>query len=364
MTAFRRILAATAALAFSATFAAAPAYAGLWSDVKQGAEDALKNPNLGQGAGRNVSDVDTSSADGLGQAKASGGAETKRAGILLGGADNSDPYKDGKMYGVGSGANEQGVQGARNLVIKVAKDLKNVLIAVAGFLLIIAVVRLIFSGAEEEEAKKLKTTVIWATLGIVVMQSSYAFVAAVYGKDVDSEMAKDFSENVLGPVTRLLEVLASFAFMAAAFYGFYKIITAQGEEDKVSQGKTVFINAALGFLALKLIKPFVYSLYGQEECSGASLWGVDVFKNCELKRNVGETVALVGKLLNWVNGFIAVVTVLLILYAGFLVLTSGGDEEKTKQAKGMIKYIVIGFVVLVSSYVLFRFFVTQDVPAN
>ena len=68
MTAFRRILAATAALAFAASFAA-PAYAGLGDDIVQGAKDALANPNLGEGAGRNISDVDTSAADGLGAAK-------------------------------------------------------------------------------------------------------------------------------------------------------------------------------------------------------------------------------------------------------------------------------------------------------
>ena len=351
-TAFRRLAALLAACASAAAFAAPAAHAGFFSDAVDGAKDALAHPNQGNLGGDNISGVDTTRADGLGnQAEAS----VKRANALL-----DDGLKHDSMVGGANTSQTAGVQGGKNLIVRIARDMKNALLAVAGFLLLIAVVRLVFSGATEEEAKKLKTTVVWATLGIVVMQSSFSFVVTLFGKDIDSTLARDFSENVFGPLTRLLEFLASFAFLAAAFYGFYKIATAAGEEEAVKQGKTVFINAALGFLALKLVKPFVYSLYGHEECDDSGLG--KIFKNCELVRNVGDTVGLVGKIIQWVNGFVAVITVLLIIYAGFQVLTGAGDEEKMKKAKGTILYAGIGIVVLVSTYILFRFFVTQDVP--
>lgn len=342
-------------------FAGAPVYAqNLGDAIVDGAKNALDNPNLGDGAGRNISDLDTAEVDGRGNTKE---GDKTRANLLLNESSSQTPYLHEKMFAPGNSSRELGESGARNLAVRVARDSKNILIAISGFLLLISVLRLIFAGAEEEEAKKLKTTVIWATLGIVIMQSAFAFVEALFGKSVDADLARDFSTSVLGPITRLLQVLASFAFIAAAFYGFYKMLTAHGEEDQATQGKTVFINAILGFMVLKLIEPFIYSLYGHEECKSASLLGADIFKNCELTRNVGDTISLVSKVLNWINGFIAIVTVLLMLYAGFLVLTSGGDEEKVKKAKDMIKYIIIGMVLLAGTYVIFRFFVTQDAPA-
>jgi hypothetical protein len=35
-------------------------------------------------------------------------------------------------------------------------------------------------------------------------------------------------------------------------------------------------------------------------------------------------------------------------------------EEGMKKGKGMIKWIVVGMLLLVSSYILFRFFVLKD----
>jgi flagellar basal body-associated protein FliL len=38
---------------------------------------------------------------------------------------------------------------------------------------------------------------------------------------------------------------------------------------------------------------------------------------------------------------------------------SGGDEEKLKKAKNTILYIVLGFIVLVASHAIFRFFILK-----
>ena len=40
-------------------------------------------------------------------------------------------------------------------------------------------------------------------------------------------------------------------------------------------------------------------------------------------------------------------------------LISGGEEEKLKKAKNIILYIVIGFVILVASHAIFRFFILK-----
>ena len=70
-------------------------------------------------------------------------------------------------------------------------------------------------------------------------------------------------------------------------------------------------------------------------------------------------VEIVGKIINYFNGFLFLICVLLIIYAGWLVLISAGDEEKMKKAKNTIIYVFVGFVVLVASHALFRFFILR-----
>jgi len=47
----------------------------------------------------------------------------------------------------------------------------------------------------------------------------------------------------------------------------------------------------------------------------------------------------------WLFGFIVVIAVVFLLYAAFLYLTAGGNEEKLKQAKNIIIYVVVAIVV-------------------
>jgi hypothetical protein len=62
------------------------------------------------------------------------------------------------------------------------------------------------------------------------------------------------------------------------------------------------------------------------------------------------------KIIIFLNGFIALVTVIMIMYAGFLVLTGGGDEEKSEKAKKTILYAIIGVLIILFSYVIYRAF--------
>ena len=61
----------------------------------------------------------------------------------------------------------------------------------------------------------------------------------------------------------------------------------------------------------------------------------------------------------WLFGILLAVVVVFLMYAAFLFLTSGGDEEKTKAAKNYIIYAVValavgilatGIVILVGSF--------------
>ncbi len=64
-------------------------------------------------------------------------------------------------------------------------------------------------------------------------------------------------------------------------------------------------------------------------------------------------------LLLYASEFIAVV---LIVLAGFKYLTAGGDTGKTKQAKGILKAVVIGMIIAFTSWAIVYYVLVQFTP--
>lgn len=48
-------------------------------------------------------------------------------------------------------------------------------------------------------------------------------------------------------------------------------------------------------------------------------------------------------------GLLAVILVVLIVYSGFLILTSTGNEEKIQKGMGTIRWAIIGTIIIMSS---------------
>lgn len=109
---------------------------------------------------------------------------------------------------------------------------------------------------------------------------------------------------------------------------------------------------------MKVPRVLVESIYGKADCGNSGLFGISM--TCQITSpNLSATVRIMTTAINYFNGFIGLITVILIIYAGFLVLTGAGDDEKLKKAKSIIKYALVGIFLLVASYALFNFFVLK-----
>lgn len=138
-------------------------------------------------------------------------------------------YIDSFKWGFGSyffGGDLTGERGAKYLMITIARDVKNLVTLLAVVYLFIMVINIIFSNGSDEDVKKWRSGIISATLGIIVMQIAYVVVATLYDRRVIGYTAFDLLDKVVYPFVRMLELLASFVFLAMAFYAFYLIITA------------------------------------------------------------------------------------------------------------------------------------------
>jgi len=68
---------------------------------------------------------------------------------------------------------------------------------------------------------------------------------------------------------------------------------------------------------------------------------------------------MIGRIINIVLGAAGVVLLGLLLYAGFLWMTAGGDKEKVTKARGMIFNAIIGLLITVLAFAISEFVINR-----
>ncbi len=64
---------------------------------------------------------------------------------------------------------------------------------------------------------------------------------------------------------------------------------------------------------------------------------------------------MIGQIINIALGFLGIVLLFYLLYAGFLWMTAGGDDAKVKKARGMINNAVVGLIIIVAAFAISTF---------
>lgn len=73
---------------------------------------------------------------------------------------------------------------------------------------------------------------------------------------------------------------------------------------------------------------------------------------------------IAGKIINVTLGFLGIVLLGYLLYAGFLWMTSGGETEKAEQARTMITNSIIGLVIIVAAFAISNFVLSSLVNVS
>ena len=76
---------------------------------------------------------------------------------------------------------------------------------------------------------------------------------------------------------------------------------------------------------------------------------------------------IAGSLIKVVVGFLGVIFLVLTIYAGFTWMTAAGDPKQIDKAKSILTTAVIGLVIVLSSFAITDFIITnltRDVPSS
>ena len=93
--------------------------------------------------------------------------------------------------------------------------------------------------------------------------------------------------------------------------------------------------------------------FAQSNGTTSIKWVDDIFNS--LLSTPGTLEDLIVKVLNWLIGGSAVLCVVMLIVAGFLYMTSGGNEDKTQKATKTLTNAIIGLVICFVAVMLVNF---------
>lgn len=72
-----------------------------------------------------------------------------------------------------------------------------------------------------------------------------------------------------------------------------------------------------------------------------------------------DLITIIGRIINILLGLLGIILLSLLIYAGYLYMTSGGDPEKVAKAKNYIRNAIIGLIIIASSFAIANFVLSQ-----
>ncbi len=108
------------------------------------------------------------------------------------------------------------------------------------------------------------------------------------------------------------------------------------------------------FLALFFVAVFTVPVLAQ--VNDNVMWGGQGEEvEAEIGLSSSDPRIIVAKIIRVVLGFLGILSIGLIMYAGFMISTSGGNEEKVQRGKQILGGAVIGLVIVLSSFAIASF---------
>ena len=249
-------------------------------------------------------------------------------------------------------------------LVKIAKDLKDIFFIIATIYFLIIVLRFLFSSWGDDDIDKFRKWVIWITIWIIVMQLSYSFVELLFDQWsenglIDGKLAYKFYDIFLSPLIALIKTVAAFFFITMGIIAFYKLITANWNDEAIKSWKMTVFYAIIGFLLIKISDLIINWAYKKTLCRVENDIS-EVQWICTNTESISTLPLLALKIINWINGFVWIIIMLMLIYTWFKLIFSHWEEEEVKKAKSTVIYIIVGMLILLINYFILSLLVLPN----
>ena len=129
--------------------------------------------------------------------------------------------------------------------------------------------------------------------------------------------------------------------------------------------KMLFARVATVGMAVSMFAPSL--AFAQSRSAGTLTpddLGVSAIEQSGLKLGGGDVRTTAGKIINVALSFLGIISVVIVLVGGFKYMISGGNEEKTTEAKNLIVSGIIGLAIILSAWAITRFVLSSLLTAT
>ncbi len=156
--------------------------------------------------------------------------------------------------------------------------------------------------------------------------------------------------QIVANIATDITVVAAYLVLGYVIYGGYLYTFSGGDPGKVAAGKKTLFQAFIGLaivMSANLIMGTIRILLVQN----------GNLANCDSITGSGciDPSNLVQNLINWFTAIAGIVSAIFLVYGGITYMTSSGDPGKTKKAKDMIMYSLIGLIIVALAAVITAF---------
>ena len=210
-------------------------------------------------------------------------------------------------------------------------------IVIAGYRMIIA--------QEDEAVTKARVMMTGTVSGLIMVWLIDPFIHAFYGSSGEvprgamAEGAGVLTVEVLGIIEWALTVVAALAVLMIIVTGL-KAVAQPTSEEGIGNIRKTMISVAAGLILL-VFRMFIGEAF-TESASPIPLLGTAVY------------------LISYLLGFLALIAIVMVIYAGFQYVLSFGKEETATQAKGLFIRVMVGAVVIIVSLALVNFILVPE----
>lgn len=237
----------------------------------------------------------------------------------------------------------EGISTLQTVIFQMIDVVKYMLGSLAVLIMAILGIRLVVSGKSEEKITEAKTHLTYLLIGFVLVMIVDYFVANVlYGVEGEvlssEESARFFSSQGSLELQRIYTGVEAFvgviAVLVIIINGFRMVVSA-GEEIDVQ--KKAIMWAVVGLVVIGVSELVIKDIIFAEH--GTTL-------------NIPRGIDLIVTLTNFITGFVAFLSVALIVYAGIQFVISFVSEGSNDKGKKALLAAIIGIIVVAGSYAL------------
>ncbi|QQS58807.1 hypothetical protein IPN35_04350 [Candidatus Peregrinibacteria bacterium] len=222
-------------------------------------------------------------------------------------------------------------------------------------------IQIIFSGGNEESVKNGKRGITWALLGLVfslvldIIIFDILDLRNLTTPELINTAAKETTLLVLNALSwfQSLIIIAAVAFLLISGWN---MISAFGDTEKISQQKTVLTWVGVGVVVILLNEVLVKQVLYPYMLSGDGI----VKYSPDAARGIHEITAI----LRYFLGFLAVISLAILVYGGGLWISAFGDEERIESGKKTVRGAIIGIIIILTSYALVATFVSGQIGGS